>query len=502
MLDLEEIKEIRFMRFRMHASIAEICRKFRRDYRTVRKYLEMDDFNPSVPLSKPVRPSVLEPWIPLIDSWLLSDAGMPYKQRHTARRVYNRLKDLDPDFNCSYSTVNNYVRKKKKELNLKKQKAMIPLIHDPGTAQADFGDVLFEENGKLISGHELVMTFPYSNAAFAILTYGENTECLLEGLDIIFRFINGVPSAIWFDNASTMVSEVIKGGGRKMTERFIRFCEHYRIHPVFMNRSAGNEKGSVEAHVGNIRRNFFVPLPQFNDLNEYNQETLNKCVSRLEEELHYIHQIRIIELFQKDREFLLPLPSKHFDLSALISCTTGETGLFKIGRYTYSASPEHERETVLVKLTSSSVTVLERDLRTQIAVHRRLYGNEEMISIEWGPYLRTMSKKPKSFLNSGFRELLPDEMKIYLFQMSDEDRAEALGIMADLYESHGFEAVRKLCLRAAAERKYDPHDLALSAQRMFGISCRNYQNEEKDSDIRKFDLLLRKAMNSTGKDND
>ena len=113
-----------------------------------------------------------------------------------------------------------------------------------------------------------------------------------------------------------------------------------------------------------------------------------------------------------------------------------------------------------------------------------------------------MSKKPKSFLNSGFRELLPDEMKIYLFQMSDEDRAEALGIMADLYESHGFEAVRKLCLRAAAERKYDPHDLALSAQRMFGISCRNYQNEEKDSDIRKFDLLLRKAMNSTGKDND
>ena len=124
MLDLEEIKEIRFMRFRMHASIAEICRKFRRDYRTVRKYLEMDDFNPSVPLSKPVRPSVLEPWIPLIDSWLLSDAGMPYKQRHTARRVYNRLKDLDPDFNCSYSTVNNYVRKKKKELNLKIKKGI------------------------------------------------------------------------------------------------------------------------------------------------------------------------------------------------------------------------------------------------------------------------------------------------------------------------------------------------------------------------------------------
>lgn len=502
MLDLEEIKEIRFMYFRMHEPITNICAKYHHDYKTVRKYLEMDDFNPSVPLQKAAHPSVLDPWIPIIDSWLSADAGMPYKQRHTAKRVHSRLEETYPDFSCSYSTVNNYVQKKKKELKLKKQKAMIPLTHDPGTAQADFGDVLFEENGKLISGHELVMSFPYSNAAFAVLTYGENTECLLEGLDTIFRFIKGVPSVIWFDNASTMVSEVIKGGGRKLTERFSRFCEHYRIHPVFMNRGAGNEKGSVEAQVGNMRRNLFVPLPQFNDLNEYNQKTLRRCVSRMENEFHYIHQDRIIDLFQKDRDSLLPLPSTPYDLSTLISCTTGETGLFKIGDYTYSASAEHERETVLVRLTSSSVTVLEKDLKTKIAVHRRLYGDDERISVEWGPYLRTMSRKPRSFLNSGFRELLPDEMKIYLFHMNDESRGAALSIMADLYESHGFEAVRKLCLRAAAERKYDPHDLAMSAQRMFGISYRQYQTEEKDIDIRNFDLILRKAMNSTGKNND
>ena len=404
MLDLEEIKEIRFMYFRMHEPITNICAKYHHDYKTVRKYLEMDDFNPSVPLQKAAHPSVLDPWIPIIDSWLSADAGMPYKQRHTAKRVHRRLKETYPDFSCSYSTVNNYVQKKKKELKLKKQKAMIPLTHDPGTAQADFGDVLFEENGKLISGHELVMSFPYSNAAFAVLTYGENTECLLEGLDTIFRFIKGVPSVIWFDNASTMVSEVIKGGGRKLTERFSRFCEHYRIHPVFMNRGAGNEKGSVEAQVGNMRRNLFVPLPQFNDLNEYNQKTLRRCVSRMENE----------------------------------------------GDYTYSASAEHERETVLVRLTSSSVTVLEKDLKTKIAVHRRLYGDDERISVEWGPYLRTMSRKPRSFLNSGFRELLPDEMKIYLFHMNDESR----GMMPGYFLSE-VEIINRVAVRQALREIMD-----------------------------------------------
>ena len=121
----------------------------------------------------------------------------------------------------------------KKNSILTKQTGYIPLEHRPGEAQADFGTADFYENGKL--HHEakyLVLSFPYSNGGFFQLNYGENMECLLEGLVAIFEHIGGVPTEIWFDNTRTIVTKIIKGGGRNITERFQRFCEHYRINPV------------------------------------------------------------------------------------------------------------------------------------------------------------------------------------------------------------------------------------------------------------------------------
>ena len=142
---------------------------------------------------------------------------MPRKQRHTARRVYNRLQEQYKDgFACSYRLVADYVARRKKELRLIRQDAYIPLIHHPGEAQADFGTADF----------------------------------ILEGLEAVFEHIGGVPAEIWFDNTKTIVTEIIKGGGRHVTERFQLFCEHYRFKAVFMNPESGWEKGNVENKVG------------------------------------------------------------------------------------------------------------------------------------------------------------------------------------------------------------------------------------------------------------
>ena len=102
-------------------------------------------------------------------------------------------------------------------------------MHHPGEGQADFGTADFYENGRL--HHEakyLVLSFPYSNGGFFQLNYGENMECLLEGLVAIYEHIGGVPTEIWFDNTRTIVTKVIKGGGRDVTERFQRITESSR----------------------------------------------------------------------------------------------------------------------------------------------------------------------------------------------------------------------------------------------------------------------------------
>ena len=141
----------------------------------------------------------------------------------------------------------------KKKLNLNKSSGKLPLLHYPGEAQADFGSATFYENGRMREGKYLVVSFPHSNQGFPQLFYGENMECLLEGLVAIFRHIGGVPREIWFDNTSTIVTKVIKGGGRDLTERFQRFREHHGFKAVFMNPDAGWEKGNV------LHDRFFYP---------------------------------------------------------------------------------------------------------------------------------------------------------------------------------------------------------------------------------------------------
>ena len=116
-----------------------------------------------------------------------------------------------------------------------KNESYLPLIHRPGEAQADFGMTVFTENGMKHDGKHLVLSFPYSNGAYLQLNYGENMECLLEGLQNMFEYIGGVPIEIWFDNTSTIVINIIRDGGRNLTDRFVRFQEHYRFTAKFMN---------------------------------------------------------------------------------------------------------------------------------------------------------------------------------------------------------------------------------------------------------------------------
>ena len=470
MFTMDQVHTIRDLYYNQGLNLTEVAKKLGCDWRTVRKYVDQEDFSPPAPVSETAHESKLDPYKPLIDSWLIGDKDKktPRKQRHTAWRVHDRLTKEVPGYNCSYRLTADYVSAKKKELNLKKSDNYIPLIHRPGEAQADFGFTAFYENGRFHEkGKHLVLSFPYSNGGFLQLNYGENTECLLEGLQAIFEHIGGVPTEIWFDNTSTIVTQIIKGGGRQMTDRFTRFCEHYRFKPVFMNPESGWEKGNVENKVGYLRRNQFVPVPQFTSLSEKNAELLLACDGDMQRE-HYDKGRMISDLFLEDKTALITLPSVRYDTSGYGSAVTDKYGRFTLynGKHRYSASPAFCEKTVQYKLTSAEVIVMDQNMH-EIVRHRRLYGEDETESMDWLPYLKYIARKPRSLRNSGIYDMMPETMRRFMDTCDNADRGQILKTLSELTDRTGFESALRTVDEAIQLQVKDPDSLKSLYRRLY-----------------------------------
>ena len=278
---MANVHDIRKAFFEEGRSISKIAEEQGIDRKTVRKYINQEDWNEATEEAPRVRPGILQPYQATIDAWLEEDRRRRRKQRHTAKRVYDRLV-AEHHFEGSYRTVATYVGRRKRDMGRDSQPAL-PLVHRSGEAQVDFGEADYELAGTLVHGFYLSVSFPYSNAGFLQLVPGENTECLFEALMGIFTCIGGIPARLWFDNASTVVRQILQGGQRRLTDRFRHFQEHFGFAVAFCNPASGHEKGSVENKIGYHRRNFLVPVPQFDDLKVFNAELRTRascCGSR------------------------------------------------------------------------------------------------------------------------------------------------------------------------------------------------------------------------------
>ena len=469
MLAMDLVHDIRKAYNFQGMNITEIANKFHVDRKTVSKYLDMTDFNDPEPMPKePELCPKLEPYKAKIDEWLIGDKSAPRKQRHTAKRVYARLGEEFPDFDCSERTVRTYVAKRKEELGLRKPEGYIPLVHQPGEAQADFGSADYVENGVRRSGKYFVLDFPYSNAGFIQLQPGENLECLMESMVSIFNHIGGVPTEVWFDNASSMVTDVIRGGGRNLVERFVRFSEHYGFMPVFMNPASGNEKGAVENKVRYSRNNLLVPIPRFLSLRAYNEELLAKC-DKDEDRAHYRHPDETIEnRFKQDGKALRMLPAKPFDTAKYERVTTDKWGKFTLdaGKHTYSVAPEFASQDVWVKLTAENVTVFDLN-QVEIVTHRRLYGDSVQESMDWLPYLKAISRKPRSLRNTEIYTMLPEKMRTYLDKCQNTERGKVLSVLSELTDRTGFDSAVQTVEQAILYNATDSDSLKALYRRLF-----------------------------------
>lgn len=466
---MDMIHDIRFRFFVKGENISQISHALKLDWKTVRKYVDMTDFNEPAPkpASRQRLCPKLDPYKPKIDTWLMGDKQAPRKQRHTAKRVFNRLKKEVRGFDCSYRTVAAYYAVKHKEVFSGAKEGFLPLEHRPGEAQVDFGTAVFYENGTRVTGKYLEVSFPYSNKGYLQLFYGENMECLLEGLNTIFRHIGVVPREIWFDNTKTIVSKIIRGGGRNTTERFERFREHYLFQAVFMNPGEGHEKGNVENKVGYQRRNFLVPLPRFLSLSDFNRQLLELCEEDAKRE-HYRHNETIEERFSEDLKHCHRLPDIEFDLSSRASAATNNWGKFYLnkGMHEYSVSPKYSSQAVNLQLTSSLVIVLDENYR-EIVRHRRLYGDAKQQRMDWLPYLKQLSLRPRALKYSGIYDMMPSAMKQYIEGCSGSETGKVLKVLAELTTRTGFDSALNTITQALCYGVSDSDSLQNLYRRLY-----------------------------------
>jgi len=220
------------------------ARLFGIDRKTVAKILK-HSVPPGYRRSKlPARPK-LDPFLPIIDQILEADRALPKKQRHTAQRIFERLRD-EHGFTGGITIVTDYVREKKRRT----QEVFVPLAHPPGHAQVDFGEALGEIGGVRCKLHYFAMALPHSDAFFIKAYPAETMEAFCDGHVSAFAFFGGVPLSILYDNTTLAVAKILGDGTRKRTITFSELQSHYLFEDRFGRPGKGNDKGNVEGVIG------------------------------------------------------------------------------------------------------------------------------------------------------------------------------------------------------------------------------------------------------------
>lgn len=435
MLTMEQIYHIKYQCNEKGKSLRQIAKEDGFNFRTVKKYAEMENFNIN---KKQVhsRRDKLDPYKDTIDQWLTDDLKAKPKQRHTAKRIYDRLKDkYGEDFDVSDRSVRAYVSKKRKEISIGSE-CSLPLEHTPGEAQADFGECQFIERSTIYDGYYINLSFPYSNGGYLQVFKGQNQECLLEGLKNIFYHIKGVPREVWFGNMSTAVDAIREEGKRDINKGFLRFMMHHGFLSNFCNPNSDNEKGNVENKVGYQRRNFLVPIPEFDDIKEFNTKLLDICDKDMCRK-HYKKDETIAKLFEEDKQALLPLPKIPFEVYRLEKAKADNYGKVKFDNRIYSSSPQFVGKQVWVKAGANTVEVMDEDYHT-IMTHPRLYGKQKE-SMKWEPYLDLMAKRPTALKYTGFFKELPSTLRDYFEKCDYEGKKASLKMLSKMVKISGIE---------------------------------------------------------------
>ena len=348
----------------------EAARRFGIDPRTVAKMLA-SSVPPGYRRSRPpVRPK-LDPYLGIIDRILEEDKLQPAKQRHTAKRIFERLCD-EHGYGGGITIVRAYVHERRERL----REMFVPLSHAPGHAQVDFGEALAVIAGEERKIHFFAMDLPHSDACLVQAYPAETTEAFCEGHNVGFEFFGGVPRSILYDNTKLAVARILGDGRRQRTRTFSELQSHYLFADRFGRPGKGNDKGKVEGLVGYARRNFMVPIPQVTSFAELNARLLEGCRRRWRDRLRG-HDETIGERLTRDREAFLSLPQAPYDACEKRAARVNSLSLVRYRGNDYSVPTAYGHREVLVRGYVQEVAIA--CAANEIARHPRSYEREDFV---------------------------------------------------------------------------------------------------------------------------
>jgi len=368
---------------RGEASKREVLRREGIHWETLQKIIEYPE-PPGYRMQQCRSKPKIGPYLERIARIIEADQDLPKKQRHTATRIYERLKEMG--YEGKYTQVKQAV----KEIKRLRREVFMPLVHRPGEAQVDFGYALVKVAGVLRKVAFFVMALPYSDAFFVMAFERECTESYWEGHVRAFAFFGGVPHRISYDNSRVLAAKIIGSRERKLTEGFLKLQSHYVFREHFCRVRRPNEKGVVEGLIKFTRLNFFVPVPEVGDLDELNAGLAERCREDLNRRLRGRRGTKA-ELLEEDRACFLSLPPSPFDACRKQPTRANSLSLVRFDDNDYSVPVAYAHHEILVKGYVDRVVLCHHE--KIVAEHRRFWGKEGLF-FDYLHYLPLLQRKP------------------------------------------------------------------------------------------------------------
>lgn len=392
---------------------AEIARRLGVSRNTVAKYADMEDMSPAAPVLAARGRRALEGHEAWLAATLEDDLSAPRKQRHTARRLCDRLV-AERGYGGSYSTVRRLARDWRLARSAGGGEGYLELEWPAGTCQVDFGNFRAVVAGEPLDLKLLVCTLPHSNDRQCVAMRSQRAECLCAGLAEVFGRWGRAPRVAVLDNA-TEAGRMVRGEVAE-SRLFSQFRGHYRFESRYCNPYSGNEKGSVENAVGFLRRNLLVPVPSFGSMAEPDRRLAEGCAG--------INAAAAGE----DLAAMRALPGVAFDAVRWARARADKRGYVTVDGREYVAGPAWHGREPLVGVRAETVEVL-ADRGRRVAVLPRAFGE--------GPAVRNPASlvpalvaRPRAFGESTIRRDMPEALVDGVDRMDAAGRRQTLRSIA------------------------------------------------------------------------
>lgn len=382
---MEQWLEIRKRVLREGVSKRQILRETGMHWTTLEKILQHSSPPEYQRTKAPDKPKI-DPYLERIRQILEQDKYAHRKQRHTAKKIWERLQD--DGFTGGYTIVKDAVR----EIRRTSREVYMPLKHPPGEAQVDFGYAVVKMAGVLRKIAFFVMALPHCDAFFVKAYERECTETFWDGHVQAFAFFGGVPKRITYDNSRVMISKIIGPRERELTAGFKQLISHYLFDSHFCLVRRANEKGVVEGLVKYARQNFMVPVPQVNDFSELNASLLQACRGDLQRRIRG-HENNKEHVLMDEQLSFLPLPFAPFEACRTQPGRVNSELLVRFDNNDYSVPMEYAYQDVVVKGDPDHIKICR--LHDVIAMHPRCWSKEQQIFNPYH-YLPLLERKPYS----------------------------------------------------------------------------------------------------------